>query len=99
MQQNHEQLQHRLQHLYIFLQIFLNETRKAKSNIEALERKLMSAGFDFIGPGLAFFGRIRDKWRYHIIIKSKIKGQRSTLQKIYFKHRDLTWDTDAYDLL
>lgn len=86
------------------------DIKKAKANIVALEKELESAEFDFIGPGLAFFQRIRDKWRYHIIIKiSNDKSQmtnklsnsktRTKLHKIYQNHRFLTWDVDAYNLL
>ena len=90
------------------------DIKKAKSNIVALEKELMSSGFDFIGPGLAFFQRIRDKWRFHIIIKlpttsyklqttSKTRSNTSKLQtklhEIYPKHSSLIWNVDAYDLL
>lgn len=42
---------------------------KARRDIEKLAEDLRLANIDFIGPGLCFFQRIRDKWRYHIIIK------------------------------
>ncbi len=86
----------------------------AKSNIMKLSKELEENDFDFIGPGLAFFQRIRDKWRYHIIVKlpatsyqlqssSKMSSnnskQRTKLYDIYTNHKNLTWNVDAYDLL
>ena len=42
---------------------------KARKEIEAMANDLRSTDIDFIGPGLCFFQRLRDRWRYHIIIK------------------------------
>lgn len=83
---------------------------KAKDRLILLSKELDRENIDYIGPGLCFFQRIRDKWRYHIIIKSKISdlgsglgrdGQISNikLREIYLKHQNLNWDVDAYNML
>ena len=87
---------------------------KARMGIEATVNDLRSTDIEFIGPGLCFFQRIRDRWRFHIIIKlsanscqlsASLKNdqtptdQHSLLRTIYLNHQDLTWDVDPVDLL
>ena len=84
---------------------------KAKDQLVLLAKDLDSENIGYIGPGLCFFQRIRDKWRYHIIVKSQITpvsadgqaevGNRKsqTLRNVYQKHQNLNWDVDAYDML
>jgi len=42
---------------------------KALKNIEKILPELENLNLQFIGPGLCFFQRLRNKWRYHTIIK------------------------------
>jgi primosomal protein N' (replication factor Y) len=87
---------------------------KARRGIEATVNDLRSTNIEFIGPGLCFFQRIRDRWRYHIIIKLATSNlrlatraqkdqfsteHRASLRSIYLNHQDLTWDVDPVDLL
>ncbi len=74
-------------------------SKKAKEEIEKVSKELKKNNIDFIGPGLCFFQRIRDKWRYHIIIKSKSKTTNEKVREIFEKHQYLTWDVDPYDLV
>lgn len=71
----------------------------AKRSLDKLSEDLQSAKFDFIGPGLCFFQRIRNKWRYHIIIKLKVESEKLKVIEIYKKHLNLVWNVDAYDML
>lgn len=73
---------------------------KAKDQLILLSKNLERKNIEYIGPGLCFFQRIRDKWRYHIIIKSHLTSHISqNLRSIYLKHQNLNWDVDAYDML
>ena len=74
----------------------------ARENIEKLSKDLEKSNLDFIGPGLCFFARLRGRWRYHIILKTKELKNRETkelLKRIYLNHPALVWDVDAYDML
>lgn len=72
---------------------------KAKEEIRKVAKELEQNNLEFIGPGLCFFQRLRNKWRYHIIVKSKSRMTNEKLMEIFQKHQYLTWDVDPYDLV
>ncbi len=72
---------------------------KAKNEIQKVAEDLKKADIEFIGPGLCFFQRLRNKWRFHIIIKLKTKSKKKKVMDIFKKHQYLTWDVDPYDLV
>lgn len=61
--------------------------------------------FEYIGPGLCFFQRIRGRWRYHIIIKLKDDNGkqehavREQIRELWRGNLNFTWDVDPTDLL
>ena len=72
---------------------------KAKNQLSSLAEELDQKKFDYIGPGKCFYHRLRNKWRYHIIIKLKIKDKKLKILEIYRNHQNLSWDVDAYNML
>jgi len=72
---------------------------KAKDQLVLLAKDLDRENIEYIGPGLCFFQRIRDRWRYHIIIKLKIKNEKLKIREIFRKYQNLNWNVDAYDML
>ncbi len=77
-------------------------TDKAKNNIDKVAQKLDDIQIDFIGPSMCFFQRIRNKWRYHIIIKLKNQGtekQRNALRELWKENLNLVWDSNPQDML
>lgn len=91
------------------------KAEKAKNELVDLSLKLdemqnkFPEQFEYIGPGLCFFQRLRNKWRYHILIKMKDKrteGQKNNddnlmrqLRTLWRENLNLTWDAHPYDLL
>lgn len=87
------------------------DSEKAKHNLETLATQLDSftqkypEGFDYIGPGLCFFQRMRGKWRYHLIIKllgedeEQLSKIMSELRELWKNHLKFVWDYDPSDLL
>jgi len=79
----------------------LSENRsqeKARSEIDKLAKELETDNVDFIGPGVCFFQRLRNKYRYQILIKAK-KLPDEKITEIYHRFPNITWDVDAIDLL
>ena len=77
---------------------------KAKKEIKKVAKELENNNIKFIGPGSCFFPRIRNKWRYHIIIKSPPKtdqllAEKTKVREIFKRHQYLIWDVDPYDLV
>lgn len=82
--------------------------KKAKSELLDLCLELdklkakYSGTFDYIGPGLCFFQRIRNKWRYHILIKllyQESEELKNNLVGLWKENLNLIWDMDPNDLL
>ena len=71
---------------------------RARQQLEKLSVELKKHRIDHIGPGACFFQRLRNKYRYQILIKiGKLPNKNIT--EIYHRFQNLTWDVDAIDLL
>lgn len=57
---------------------------------------------EYLGPGLCFFQRIRNRWRYHLIVKlphSSSREIKDDLRELWKANLNLTWDMDPVELL
>lgn len=75
---------------------------KAKSQLDKILPSLDQLDLEYIGPGHCFFQRLRNKWRYHIIIKLKdlrTKELKNGLRELWKDNLNLIWDMDPVDLL
>lgn len=71
---------------------------KVKQAIDNIAKQLREAKFDFIGPGPCFFAKLRNKYRYHVIIKiDKLPDE--SLYEIFRQNQYVTWDADPTGLL
>jgi len=70
----------------------------AKQQIERLAKELGGNQIEFIGPGVCFFQRLNNRFRYQILIKAK-KLPDEKITNTYYKFSNLTWDVDAINLL
>ncbi len=70
----------------------------AKRNIENLSSELSKHQIEYIGPGVCFFQRLNNRFRYQIIIKVD-KLPNKIITEIYHNQQNLTWDVDAINLL
>ncbi|MFA5157848.1 MAG: primosomal protein N' [Patescibacteria group bacterium] len=71
---------------------------KAREDIRKLAVNLKEKGIEIIGPGPCFFGRLHNKYRYQIIIKSKNLPNKD-ISSLFSQFVSLTWDVDALNLL
>jgi len=81
-----QEILNRQKHLYPpFSRIIrvISENEDPKKSLLALEKilpQLEEIGIEYLGPAPCFFQRLRNKWRYHIILKlknSKIEEQKN----------------------
>ena len=71
---------------------------KAIEHLGKVVPELKNAKLEFIGPGLCFYERLHNKFRYHIIIKiEKLPDARLNSLAKLFPH--LVFDVDAINLL
>lgn len=70
----------------------------AKSAIDKLSNELTKNNINFIGPGVCFFQRLNNKFRYQIILKIE-KLPNKIITEIFHNYQNLTWDVDAINLL
>jgi len=71
---------------------------KTKSEIGRLAFELKKEKIDFLGPGLCFFQKIKNQYRYQIIIKIKnLPDER--IKKFWKIFPNLIWDVDPLNLL
>lgn len=74
------------------------DIKKAREEISKLAIELDKNKIDHIGPGICFFQRLHNKWRYQVIIKvAKLPNKKLSVLNSQFSH--LTWDIDAISLL
>jgi primosomal protein N' (replication factor Y) len=71
---------------------------KAKSKLESLALELEKNQLNFIGPGQCFFYRLRNKYRYQLLIKIK-RLPNEKISDIHNQFPDLIWDVDPVNLL
>lgn len=70
----------------------------AFEKLDNLSKDLRSAQINFIGPGICFYERLHNKYRYQIIIKSdRIPDKR--IIKVLENHSHLVFDVDPVNLL
>lgn len=99
-----EEINHRKELLYppfSHLLRIVSEDRnaeRAKKEISKVADELKANGIEFIGPGLCFFQRLNNRYRYHIIIKAANLPDKK-ISEIYHKHPYLVWDVDPFDML
>ena len=74
-----------------------NQTR-AKKALEKIAEEFKRDKIDYIGPGPCFLNRINNKYRYHIIVKTK-ELPNPKVTKIFKTNPYLIWDVDPIDLL
>jgi len=72
--------------------------QKAKKEIDSVAEKLKSEGIKFIGPGKCFFSKLHNRFRYHLIIKTK-KWPETRIYSIFKSNPYLIWDAEPVDLL
>ncbi len=75
---------------------------KSKKDIDKLADELNAKNMTFIGPGKCFFQKVRNKWRFHIIIKLENQvneEQKYTLRELWKNNLNLIWDADPQDML
>jgi primosomal protein N' (replication factor Y) len=72
---------------------------KSRSKIRLLAKELKASGIDFIGPAPAFHQRIRNRWRYHLIIKFR-ETERAKIYILLRQHiNKLIFDLDPVNML
>ena len=74
------------------------DNKKAKEEISKLADELNKNGIEYIGPGICFFQRLHNRWRYQIIIKINNLPDKN-ISKLHQKYSNLVWDIDAINLL
>ena len=84
-------------HLVRVISEDVNE-QKAKKSIDQIATKLHKNDIDFIGPAKCFLSKINNKFRYHIIIKTK-ELSNSKIREVFKTNPYLIWDVDPVDLL
>lgn len=70
----------------------------AKKNVVMLAKKLKEIGYDFIGPGPCFYQKLRNRYRYHLLVKIKSLPDKN-LKEISQDYPKLTFDVDPLNLL
>jgi len=71
---------------------------KAKKDVENIAGELKKREISFIGPAKCFLSRINNKYRYHLIIKTKTLPN-PKITDVFETNPYLIWDTDPVDLL
>ncbi|PIS08028.1 primosomal protein N' [Candidatus Berkelbacteria bacterium CG10_big_fil_rev_8_21_14_0_10_43_13] len=71
---------------------------KAKKEIMKLSEKLKQNNLEFIGPGVCFYSRLHNKYRYHLIIKMD-KYPNEKIVAMAKANRHLIWDAEPTNLL
>ena len=66
--------------------------------IEEIAGHLREAKIDFIGPAPCFLERVNNRFRFHLIIKTKTLPD-PKIREVYLKNPYLTWDVEPVDLL
>jgi len=74
------------------------DEKKAKNSISDIAADLRAENIDLIGPGKCFYQKLRNKYRYHLLIKTE-KLPNEKITKIFIKHPYVTWDVDPTELL
>jgi primosomal protein N' (replication factor Y) len=91
----------------------VSEHEEPKKSLLALEKiipQLEEIGLEYLGPAPCFLQRLRNKWRYHVIIKlknpstelragSETEELKNNLREIWKNNLNLIWDVDPNDLL
>ena len=70
----------------------------AKSELSKVSAILKQEGIDHIGPAKCFMSKINNKFRYHLIIKTK-SDLDPKIAKVYESNPYLVWDKDPTNLL
>jgi primosomal protein N' (replication factor Y) len=71
---------------------------KAKKEIDEIAEKLRAKNIEFIGPAKCFLSKINNKFRYHLIIKTKNIPD-NNIREIFIINPYIIWDVDPVDLL
>jgi primosomal protein N' (replication factor Y) len=71
---------------------------KAKKEIDVIAEKLKSKKIEYIGPAKCFLSKINNKFRYHLIIKTKNIPD-DKIREIFKTNPYIIWDVDPVDLL
>jgi len=71
---------------------------KAKKEIKKMSEKLKENNLEFIGPGVCFYSKLHNKYRYHLIIKTKSYPDKKIVE-LARTNRHLIWDTEPTNLL
>lgn len=72
--------------------------QKAQKEIDRIAEKLKESGIKYIGPGKCFFSKLHNKFRYHLIIKTK-NWPKEKIYSIFKSNPYLIWDAEPVDLL
>jgi len=75
------------------------DRQNARSKIRLLAKKLKDSQINFIGPAPAFHQRIRNRWRYHLIIKFNESERAKIYQLLLDQSGKMIFDIDPVNLL